>query len=72
VTGRSVKKNCAVWGMSCVCVCVCVDEMWNSAKNSKPAFLLHRLMSVRNFVLLMLCRYALQVCKPPVAFIVHT
>ena len=49
-----------------------VDEMRNSAKNSKPTFLLHRLMIVRNLVLLMLCRYALQVYKPPLAFIVHT
>jgi hypothetical protein len=51
-----------------VCVCVCVDKMWNSAKNSKPAFLLHRLLSVRNLVLLMLCGYVMQVYKPAAAY----
>jgi hypothetical protein len=55
-----------------VCVNVCMAEMRNAVKNSKPAFLLHRPLSVRNLVLLMLYRYALQVYKPPVAFIVSS
>lgn len=66
------KELCCVGHVMCVCVNVCMDEMWNSLKNSKPAFLLHRLLSVRNLVLLMLYRYALQVYKPPVEFIVSS
>jgi hypothetical protein len=56
VTGSFIKGNCTVWGLSCVCVCVCecMGEMWNSAENSKPDFLLHRLLSVSNLVLLIL------------------
>jgi hypothetical protein len=56
--------------MLCVCVCVnvCMAEMWDAAKNSKPAFILHRLLRVRNLVFLMY-RHVLQIYRPPIAFI---